>query len=189
MIGDAAAARQAAVDVGAAVGVEHRTSPSRAAAGRWRTRSRARRDLGCSRSRCEPVIQTCGMRLSASGRGQTLTARLWVNRPSKLNGPSWRRPRLDDEIDAFPQALDGLRRVGIGGEDLVGHAAHEADIEAAARDAVDHRHFLGDADRIAAVGDRIAENADAALARLARENRGRSAARTRRCRSRSGDAR
>jgi hypothetical protein len=37
---------------------------------------------------------------------------------------------------------------------FVGHAAHEAGVEAPARDAVDHRHLLGDADRVLPVGDR-----------------------------------
>jgi hypothetical protein len=35
-------------------------------------------------------------------------------------------PRLHDQIDALPQPLDCLGRIGVGGIDLVGHAAHEA---------------------------------------------------------------
>ena len=45
-------------------------------------------------------------------------------------------------------------------------------LEAPARNAVDHRHFFGDAERVTTVGDRIAQNADASLARLARQNGG-----------------
>ncbi len=82
------------------------------------------------------------------------------------------RPGLRHKVDAFPQPLDGLRRVAVGGEHFVRHAAHEADIETAARDAIDHRHLFGDADRVLTIGDRIAENADPALARLAREDGG-----------------
>ena len=83
------------------------------------------------------------------------------------------RPGLDAEVDAFPQPLERLGRVGVGGEDLIGHAAHEAGIEPAARDHVDHRHFLGDAHRVGAVGHRVAEDADARPLGLAREDRGR----------------
>ena len=56
---------------------------------------------------------------------------------------------------------------------LVRHAAHEPAIEPAAGDAVDHRHFLGNADRLAAIGDRIAEDADTAALGLPRDDRGR----------------
>ena len=86
-----------------------------------------------------------------------------MKRPSKLNGSSWLVHAFDREVDALPQALDRLRRIGVGREDFVGHAAHETDIEPTARYAVDHRHLFGDAQRVAAVGDRIAENADAAF--------------------------
>ena len=80
------------------------------------------------------------------------------------------RPCPDCEVDALPEPLDRLRRIGIGREDFVGHAAHEADVEPSAGDAIDHGHLFGDAQRIAAVRHRIAENADAALSGLARQD-------------------
>ncbi len=76
---------------------------------------------------------------------------------------------LEDEVDRLPLALVGVDRVGVGGRNLVGHAAHEADLDAAVREDVGERHLLGDAHRLAAVGDRIAEDQQPRLAGDARE--------------------
>ena len=55
-------------------------------------------------------------------------------------------------------ALVHAHGVAVGREDLVRHAAHESGFEPAMREHVDHGHLLGDAHRLAAVGDRIAED-------------------------------
>ena len=67
-------------------------------------------------------------------------------------------PAFDDEVERLPMALVHAHRVAVGREDLVRHAAHESGFEPAMREHIDHGHLLGDAHRLAAVGDRIAEN-------------------------------
>ena len=80
------------------------------------------------------------------------------------NLPSWRHravvagPGLDDEVHRLPLALVHAHRIAVGRQHLVGHAAHEAAFEPPFREDVDHRHLLGDAHRLPAVGDRIAED-------------------------------
>ena len=81
-------------------------------------------------------------------------------------------PGLEDQLEAVPQPLHGLGRIGVGGEELVRYAAHESGIEAAAGDAIHHRHLLGDAHRIGAVGDGIAQHQDPALSRFPRQDGG-----------------
>ena len=79
-------------------------------------------------------------------------------------------PRLDDQVDGLPHALARRRRVGVRRQQLVGHAAHEAAIQPPARDVVHHRHLLGTADRVGQIGDRVAEDADARVPGLARQD-------------------
>ena len=62
-------------------------------------------------------------------------------------------------------------RIAVGRQDLVGHAAHEARLEPAVRQHVDHRHLFGDAHRLAAVGDRIAEDQKPRLLAQPRQRR------------------
>ena len=58
----------------------------------------------------------------------------------------------------LPLALVHAHRIAVGRQYFVGHAAHEAAFEPAPREHVDHRHLLGDAHGLAAVGDRVAED-------------------------------
>ena len=39
-------------------------------------------------------------------------------------------PGFHDQIDAFPEALQRLRRVGVGGEYFIGHPTNDADVQA-----------------------------------------------------------
>jgi hypothetical protein len=79
-------------------------------------------------------------------------------------------PCLDDEVVRLPEALHHLGGSVIACRHLVRHAAHEAALEPAARVHVDHGHLLGHAHGLAPVGDGIAEDEQARLARLARED-------------------
>ena len=66
--------------------------------------------------------------------------------------------RLDDEIMRLPEAVHQLGRIAVGRRDLVRDALDETHVEPAARDHVDGRQFLGGAQRIGPVPDRIAEH-------------------------------
>src|SRR4051794_28053594 len=88
----------------------------------------------------------------------------------EIERPVMRSPSFHDQIDGFPQTFDGLGWVGISGIYLIGNAAHESRFEPALRNTIDHRHFFRDPDRIAAIGDRVAEDADAALLGLPRKD-------------------
>ena len=79
------------------------------------------------------------------------------------------RPRFHDQVVGLPEALHHARGAMIARRHLVGHAAHEAAFEAAARVDVDHGHLFGHAHGLAPVGDGIAEDEQAGLARLPRE--------------------
>ena len=79
--------------------------------------------------------------------------------------------RLQDQIVRLPEAVDQIGRVGVGRRDLERHALDKPHIEPAARDDVDDRIFLGDADRVVAVADRHAERQQPHLLGLARQDR------------------
>ena len=81
------------------------------------------------------------------------------------------RPGLDDHVERFPLALVHPHRVAVRGRDLVWHAAHEPRLQPAARQHIDHRHLLRDAHRLAAVGDRVAEDQQPRLGALPRQHR------------------
>ena len=66
-----------------------------------------------------------------------------------------RDPGLDDQVERFPVSLVHPNRIAIGRRDLPWDASHEADLYAAARHNVGERHFLGDADRLPPISDRI----------------------------------
>ncbi len=67
-------------------------------------------------------------------------------------------PRFDDELQRFGKALVRPDRIAVASRNLVGHATHEARLEAAVRQHVNEGHLLGDAHRLPAIGDGIAEN-------------------------------
>ena len=79
--------------------------------------------------------------------------------------------RLEDEIVRLPEALHQLGRIAVGGGDLVGNALDESHVEAAARDHVDGREFLGGAQRVGPVPDRIAEHQEPRVFGDARQHR------------------
>ena len=81
-----------------------------------------------------------------------------------------RGPRFQDQIVRLPEALAHPQRARVGRGNLVGHAAHEADLDSSARQIIDHRHLLGHAHGLAAVGDRIAEQQQSRAAGLARQH-------------------
>jgi len=87
-----------------------------------------------------------------------LMLRWWKNRPFVADRPVVIGPGLDDEVHRLPLALVHAHRIAVGGQHLIGHATHEAAFEPAFREHVDHRHLLGDAHGLAAVGDRIAQD-------------------------------
>jgi len=80
-------------------------------------------------------------------------------------------PAFDDEVERFPMALVHAYGVAVGGQHLVRHAAHEARLKPPVREHVDHRHLLGDAHRLAAIGDGIAEDEKPRLAGESRQCR------------------
>ena len=80
-----------------------------------------------------------------------------------------RSPRLHDEVDRLPEPLLHQHRVHVRRGDLLRHPTHEAHLDATARDHVAHRHLLGDADRLLTVRDRIAEDQQPGVLRLASE--------------------
>ena len=88
-----------------------------------------------------------------------------------VEGAVMRRHRLDDEIMRLPEAVHQINRILVRGRDLVGNALDETHIEAAARDHVDGRELLGDAQRIGTMPDRIAEHQEPRLFGRARQNR------------------
>ena len=68
-------------------------------------------------------------------------------------------PRLEDQLHALIGAFAGFRRVQVVAEIFVGGAAQQADDDASRRQCVEHRHLLGDADRVGGRHDR-AEQGD-----------------------------
>src|SRR5205823_14386616 len=58
------------------------------------------------------------------------------------------RPRGDDEIVRFLEALAVVRRVDVVGEVLYAATAHKPGDQPTARDAVDHRQLLGQPQRV-----------------------------------------
>src|SRR5580658_3174570 len=84
--------------------------------------------------------------------------------------PVVRRPRLQDEIVRLPKALAHPERVRVARGNLIGHAAHEADLDSSAREVIYHRNLLGDAHGLAAIGDRITEQQQPRAAGLACEH-------------------
>ena len=87
----------------------------------------------------------------------------------EVEGAVVRGPGLDDQVVRLPQALAAAKGGDVGRRGLVGHAAHEAALEPAVGEQVDHRHFFGDAHRLVAVGDRVAEHQQSRLLGHARE--------------------
>jgi hypothetical protein len=63
-------------------------------------------------------------------------------------------PGFQDQVHSLVGALARLSRVQVVAEVFVGGAAQQADDDAAGRQRVQHRHLLGDADRIADRYDR-----------------------------------
>src|SRR5438067_3892090 len=84
--------------------------------------------------------------------------------------PVDRGHRLEDEIMRLPEARHLPDRRALRERHLVGHAAHESHLQAAARDDVDHRQLLGDAYRVEAIRDRVAEREEPRALRLPRED-------------------
>ena len=67
-------------------------------------------------------------------------------------------PGLDDEVHGLPLALVHAHRIAVGRQHFVWDAAHEAAFKPAPREHVHHRHLLGDAHGLAAVGDRVSQD-------------------------------
>jgi hypothetical protein len=67
-------------------------------------------------------------------------------------------PALNDKIERFPVPLVHPHRIAIRRQDLIRHAPYEPGLQATVRKHIYHRHLFGDANRLPAVGDRIAEN-------------------------------
>ncbi len=80
-------------------------------------------------------------------------------------------PRLHDQVVRLPHAVGHPHRVRVLRRQLERHAADEAALEPAARNDVDHRHLLGDARRLAPVGQRVAQHQDAGVLGDARQDR------------------
>ncbi len=70
------------------------------------------------------------------------------------------RPRLDDQVVGFLEALAVEGRVDAGGELLLAAAAHEARDQPAPRDHVDHGQLLGEPERVVGERQRVAEQDD-----------------------------
>ena len=79
--------------------------------------------------------------------------------------------RLQDQVVRLPEALHQFGRVGVGRRDFERHAFDKAHLDAAARDDVEHRIFLGNADRVVAVADRHAEREQPHFLGFARQDR------------------
>ena len=77
--------------------------------------------------------------------------------------------RLQDQVVRFPETPHQFGGVGVGGGDFERHAFDEAHLDAAARNDVEHRIFLGNADRVVAIADRHAEREEPHLFRLTRQ--------------------
>ena len=71
--------------------------------------------------------------------------------------------RLENEIVRLPEAVHQLGRIAVRRGDLVGDALDKTHVEPAARNHVDGRQFLGGAQRIGPVPDRIAEHQEPRL--------------------------
>jgi len=66
-------------------------------------------------------------------------------------------PRLEDQLHPLVGLLAALGRVEVEAEVFIAGAAQQADHEPALRQGVDHRQFLGDADRVRLRHDRAQE--------------------------------
>ena len=75
-------------------------------------------------------------------------------------------PGFDDQVQRFELSFVHAHRVAVGGRNLIRHAAHEPGFQPAAGQHVDHRHFFRDAHRLAAVGDRVAQDQQTGLVAL-----------------------
>ena len=82
------------------------------------------------------------------------------------------RPRLDDEVVRFLEALPVVRRHGVVGDALAPGAAHPAGYQTATRDHVDFREFLGQEQRVVPDRQDVAEQHDLGAAGDAGEDRG-----------------
>ena len=71
---------------------------------------------------------------------------------------------------SLPQPFGALVGQDVRCRSLIGHAAHEAAFEAALGDDVDHRHLLGDADWLVAVGERVSKDQEPRPLGLARKD-------------------
>jgi len=71
----------------------------------------------------------------------------------------------------LPIAPHQIGRVAVGRRDLIGRALDEAHLQPPARQHVEPCHFLGDAHRVGAVGDRRAERQQPCALGLARDDR------------------
>ena len=82
-----------------------------------------------------------------------------------------RRPRLEDEVDAFLEVFAIERGIGVVGELLAAGAAHPSGNQAALREQIDHRELFGEAQRIGDRRHRIAEQHDLRALGRTREHR------------------
>ncbi len=80
-------------------------------------------------------------------------------------------PGLHDQVHRLPLAFVHAHGIAVGRQHLVGHATHETAIQPSLRQHVDHRHLLGDAHGLAAVGDRVAQDQQPRLAGQPRQRR------------------
>ena len=79
--------------------------------------------------------------------------------------------RLQDEVMSLPEARHQVGGIAVGRCHLEGSPLDEAHLDAAARDHVQHRIFLGDAHRVETIADRHAEAQQPRLLRLAGKDR------------------
>jgi hypothetical protein len=77
---------------------------------------------------------------------------------------------LDDEIVGLPESVHHADRILVRAGELIRNALDEAHLQPPARDHVDGGKLLGDAQRVGAVADRIAEHQQAGALGLARQN-------------------
>ena len=77
---------------------------------------------------------------------------------------------LEDQIMGFPHTFPHAHGVTVAGGQFERHAAHKTAFEPAMGNHVDHRHFLGNADRLTPIGKRIAEQQQARIPGLARQD-------------------
>ncbi len=79
-------------------------------------------------------------------------------------------PCLHDQVMGFPHPLRPLVGQDVCRRRFIGHAAHEPALDASLGDYVDKRHFFGDAHRLVAVRQWVAEDQQAGLGCLAGKN-------------------